>query len=269
MFNSNDPINMSLSPFPPGLVTLPTSAAADLVDFPVSVFSYPPYLQQEECVKDCIWHSGSTATDLIIALGCTGPWINGCYCGNGSDDDDGGGGNYEHARAASIFVRRCVAESCRTPSTDALVTSGFGVYNEYCAEAGLRVPEVVARTSTAPVGFGEVTSTGMASGERTGPTAGVGLSPGMSSDSGGPGELTSPGLSTGAKVGIAVGSTAAVLLLAVSAFITWRLKVKARVSLSRRKDVARPDESGPGTTNLPPLQVIRHSGLPAASTRYN
>ena len=81
---------------------------------------------------------------------------------------------------------------------------------------------------------------------------------------------TLPGLPTGAKVGIAVGSTAAVLALVISAVITWRLKVKARMSLTRRKSDTEVKGCDPGRTEIPPqLQIIRHSGLPAASTRYN
>ncbi|KAA8623889.1 hypothetical protein SMACR_01388 [Sordaria macrospora] len=215
MSNSNDLLNMSFSSgdnfisstiTPPSLVTLTTAAG----DIPISIFSYTPYLRQRECVKDCIWHSGSTATDLIIALGCSGPWVNECYCkGNGNEN---GNRNYEHATTASSFLRSCVAESCRTPSADDLVTSGFSVYNEYCAKAGL---------------------------------------------------------SSGAKVGIAVGSTAAVLALVMSAVITWRLKVKARISLSRRKDDNEVKGLDAGRTVSPQLQVIRHKGLPSVTTRYN
>ncbi|KAK1773153.1 hypothetical protein QBC45DRAFT_455679 [Copromyces sp. CBS 386.78] len=233
----------------PSLVT-PTTAA----DTPISIFSYTPYLQQRECVKDCIWHSGSTATDLIIALGCSGPWVNECYC---SGDD-----NYEHASTASSFLRSCVADSCRISSTDALVTSGFGVYNEYCAEVGMAVPLAVASTT----GSGdEVTGvvTESKSGENGAPTGTYKDWPGSASLG------TGTGLSTGAKVRIAVGSIVAALALAVSAVITWRLKVKARISLSRRKDITKVEEHDAGRTDLPQLQIIRHSGLPAVTTRYN
>ncbi|KAK3954321.1 hypothetical protein QBC32DRAFT_207955, partial [Pseudoneurospora amorphoporcata] len=247
--NSNNLLNMSfnrggdnfISPIiTPSLVTptTPTTAA----DTPISIFSYTPYLQQRECVKDCIWHSGSTATDLIIALGCSGPWVNECYC---SGDD-----NYEHASTASSFLRSCVADSCRISSTDALVTSGFGVYNEYCAEVGMAVPLAVASTT----GSGD---------ENGAPTGTYKDWPGFASLG------TGTGLSTGAKVGIAVGSIVAALALAVSAVITWRLKVKARISLSRRKDITKVEEHDHGRTDLPQLQIIRHSGLPAVTTRYN
>ncbi|CCC07822.1 unnamed protein product [Sordaria macrospora k-hell] len=257
MSNSNDLLNMSFSSgdnfisstiTPPSLVTLTTAAG----DIPISIFSYTPYLRQRECVKDCIWHSGSTATDLIIALGCSGPWVNECYCkGNGNEN---GNRNYEHATTASSFLRSCVAESCRTPSADDLVTSGFSVYNEYCAKAGMAIPSIPW----------VVTSVAAGSGERAGQPTGVfGAGSGSGSGSG------SLGLSSGAKVGIAVGSTAAVLALVMSAVITWRLKVKARISLSRRKDDNEVKGLDAGRTVSPQLQVIRHKGLPSVTTRYN
>ncbi|EGZ76726.1 hypothetical protein NEUTE2DRAFT_161597 [Neurospora tetrasperma FGSC 2509] len=192
-------------------------------DIPVSIFSYTPYLRQRECVKDCIWNSGPTAEDLIVALGCRGPWINECYC-SGNDD-------YEHASTASSFLRSCVAKSCRTSSTDSLVTSAFDLYDEYCAEAGMAVPLVVASpTRTEDKVTGVVTGSG---GDRE-PTAGGGSDSGMYNKG--------SGLSTGAKVGIAVGSAAAASALVASAVIAWRLKVNAR--------------------------IIRDPGLPAATTRY-
>lgn len=215
-------------------------------DIPVSIFSYTPYVRQRECVKDCIWHSGPTAENLIIALGCRGPWVNKCYC-SGNDD-------YEHASTASSFLRSCVAKSCRTSSTNSLVTSAFDLYDEYCAEAGMAVPLVVASpTRTEDKVMGVVTGSG---GDRE-PTAGGGSDSGMSNK--GSGEFdhnafpenfcslclihhgrfatTLPGLSTGAKVGIAVGSAAAALALVASAVIAWRLKVNARVSPPRRRNV--------------------------------
>ncbi|KAK3488440.1 hypothetical protein B0T13DRAFT_95484 [Neurospora crassa] len=180
-------------------------------DIPVSIFSYTPYLQQRECVKDCIWHSGPTAEDLIVALGCRGPWVNECYCGGNND--------YEHASTASLFLRSCVAKSCRTSSTDSLVTSAFDLYDEYCAEAGMAAPLVVASpTRTEDKVTGVVTGS---EGDR-GPTAAGGSGSGMSNEG--------SGLSTGAKVGRAVGSAAAALALVASAVITWRLMVNARVS---------------------------------------
>ncbi|KAL0475184.1 hypothetical protein QR685DRAFT_549830 [Neurospora intermedia] len=187
-------------------------------DIPVSIFSYTPYVRQRECVKDCIWHSGPTAENLIIALGCRGPWVNKCYC-SGNDD-------YEHASTASSFLRSCVAKSCRTSSTNSLVTSAFDLYDEYCAEAGMAVPLVVASpTRTEDKVMGVVTGSG---GDRE-PTAGGGSDSGMSNKG--------SGLSTGAKVGIAVGSAAAALALVASAVIAWRLKVNARVSPPRRRNV--------------------------------
>ncbi|KAK3395465.1 hypothetical protein B0T20DRAFT_35548 [Sordaria brevicollis] len=227
-------------------LSLTTFANAEV---PISIFSYTPYLQQRECVKDCIWHSGSTATDLIIALGCSGPWVNECYC---SGDD-----NYEHARTASSFLRGCVADSCRTPPSNTLVTSAFGVYNDYCAEAGMDIPLVVASTTSSEP---EMSIKESKSGSKGEPTASVESGDGPSS--------TDTGLSTGAKIGLAVGSTAGALALAISAVITWRLKVKARMSLPRRKDTEVKDNDT-GRTEAPRLQLIRHSGLPSASTRYN
>ncbi|KAK3355408.1 hypothetical protein B0H65DRAFT_451904 [Neurospora tetraspora] len=150
-FNSNSSLAL--------LTTLSLTTLTN-ADVPVSIFSYTPYLQQRECVKDCIWHSGFTAKDLIVALGCSGPWVNECYC-SGND-------NYEHASTASSFLQSCVADSCRTPSTDMLVTSAFGVYNEYCAEAGMAIPLVVASTT----GSGEVTGVVTESVGRGEPTAG-------------------------------------------------------------------------------------------------
>ncbi|KAJ4417108.1 hypothetical protein N0V85_001990 [Neurospora sp. IMI 360204] len=239
-FNSNSSL---------ALLTTPSLTTLTNADVPVSVFSYTPYLQQRECVKDCIWHSGSTAKDLIVALGCSGPWVNECYC-SGND-------NYEHASTASSFLQSCVADSCRTPSTDMLVTSAFGVYNEYCAEAGMAIPLVVASTTVS----GEVTGVVTESVGRGEPTAGF---------EDGTGSLgTGSGLSTGAKVGIAVGSTVVALSLVASAVIAWRLKVKARISLSRRKDGTEVRKPDPGRTEIPQLPIIRHSGLPAATTRYN
>ena len=141
-----------------------TSANADVL---VSIFSYTPYLQQRECVKDCIWHSGSTARDLIVALGCSGPWVNECYCN----------GDYEQASTASSFLESCVVKSCPTSSRDALVTSALGVYNEYCAGAGMAIPLVVATATGVTTRSGEVVTgaaTGAKSGGNGGPTAGFG-----------------------------------------------------------------------------------------------
>lgn len=56
-----------------------------------------------------------------------------------------------------------MAESCRTPSADDLVTSGFSVYNEYCAKAGMAIPSIPW----------VVTSVAAGSGERAGQPTGV------------------------------------------------------------------------------------------------
>lgn len=118
----------------------------------------------------------------------------------------------------------------------------------------MAVPLVVASpTRTEDKVMGVVTGSG---GDRE-PTAGGGSDSGMSNK--GSGEFdhnafpenfcslclihhgrfatTLPGLSTGAKVGIAVGSAAAALALVASAVIAWRLKVNARVSPPRRRNV--------------------------------
>jgi hypothetical protein len=98
---------------------------------PVSVSSYGPYIDQRDCVKQCLWHTSAT-DDLIVAVGCSSPWVNECYCQS------------EQANTASSFLSSCVASRCSTPSTSPIITSALVVYDDYCSSVGFPIPTVAS-----------------------------------------------------------------------------------------------------------------------------
>ncbi|KAF2679963.1 hypothetical protein K458DRAFT_421804 [Lentithecium fluviatile CBS 122367] len=90
-----------------------------------SIESYSGYLQQKQCVKDCIW-KGSWYDDtkpLMPGIGCSNPLINDCLCRS------------DQAPPASKFLTTCVHSSCGTTATVDL-SRAVSVYDAYCIEAG-------------------------------------------------------------------------------------------------------------------------------------
>jgi hypothetical protein len=102
----------------------------------VSVLGSTPYNNQRECVKECIWHVG-VDDDLIIALGCSPPWVNECYC------------RTDLAVTASSFLTSCVASRCTEPATGVDIGLAVSVYDGYCSSAETPNPNVAAATTTA------------------------------------------------------------------------------------------------------------------------
>jgi hypothetical protein len=101
---------------------------------PVSFSSYPSYLEQQKCVKVCLWEVG-TLDDLIAKIGCSPPWVNECLC------------NPDLARRAANFVSDCVASRCTTPRTAPAVTSALSAYNGYCSDNGFSIPTLASINS--------------------------------------------------------------------------------------------------------------------------
>ncbi|KAK4200222.1 hypothetical protein QBC40DRAFT_327095 [Triangularia verruculosa] len=104
-------------------------------DVPISVESFPPFLEQRDCVKLCLWHT-SASDDLVVAIGCSKPWVNECLC------------QRELASKASSFVSKCVASRCGSPKeadgSGGAITRALGVYNDYCATNGMSIPTVAS-----------------------------------------------------------------------------------------------------------------------------
>lgn len=98
----------------------------------VSISRYSAYLNQVGCVKDCVWLD-ATLDDLIAKVGCSSPWVNGCFC------------RPEAASSAASFLSSCVSSRCSTlESTSLAVTSAVLVYNGYCSDNGYSIPTVAS-----------------------------------------------------------------------------------------------------------------------------
>jgi hypothetical protein len=100
----------------------------------VSVRDSTPYLNQRECAKQCIWHVGAT-DDLIVALGCSSPWVNECYC------------RADLAPSGSSFLTRCVSSRCSEEKTGVDVGMAVSVWNGYCSDAGMPISVAAALTT--------------------------------------------------------------------------------------------------------------------------
>jgi len=105
-------------------ILLPAAVQAAV---PVSVKSYSAYLEQPECVKNCLWQGGA-ADDLVWYVGCSEPFVNECYC------------RPEQAGTASRFLSECATASCGQAGP--ALTSAISVYRGYCSGAGFSIPTV-------------------------------------------------------------------------------------------------------------------------------
>jgi len=135
-----------------------------------SIFASNQYLEQVECVQNCIWHHGAS-NDVVDFVGCGSPFLNGCIC------------NPSEASSASSFLTSCVLANCTSNSND--VTSAVSVYSVYCA-GDATVPtttsesSVSSSTNAATPGSGVSTT----SNPTTTPTPSTAFSPKSSSSSG-------------------------------------------------------------------------------------
>jgi hypothetical protein len=97
-----------------------------------SIFSYPDYNLQRDCVKVFLWGSPSGGA-LSINLGCSAPWLNNCFC------------RADLAPAASSFLTKCATFECPGGEEATVdIAAGVSVYNKYCSEA------VAAQINTPP-----------------------------------------------------------------------------------------------------------------------
>ncbi|KAF1994528.1 hypothetical protein P154DRAFT_585485 [Amniculicola lignicola CBS 123094] len=99
------------------LFHLSFSFGQDLVS--ASIAQDTSYLNQKECVKNCIWGSN----DLMPGIGCSSPWINECLC------------RADQAPPASRFLTSCVRSGCGSSASDD-ISRAVSVYDGYCVGAG-------------------------------------------------------------------------------------------------------------------------------------
>lgn len=103
-----------------------------------SLPSQPLYLQQQECVQACFWHTDSPGQDDVLnaIVGCSPPWTNECFC------------EPKSASIASGFLSNCVAVHCTASATaGAPLPTALSVYNNYCASNGFSIPTVASIAS--------------------------------------------------------------------------------------------------------------------------
>jgi hypothetical protein len=81
------------------LLLLSTCPAAAQESAAVTIKNDDSFLQQGVCGKKCVWNIGFVYKDfydLVCALGCSEPWMNGCFCRVNKD------------AAAASFLIKCI-----------------------------------------------------------------------------------------------------------------------------------------------------------------
>ncbi len=84
------------------------------------------FLQQGVCGKKCVWNTGYTCndfSDLPCTLGCSEPWMNGCFC------------RVDKEAAAASFLTKCISTECKNVGVATDLAQAISVYTQYCNDA--------------------------------------------------------------------------------------------------------------------------------------